>query len=187
MTDKDWAEMMNKSPQTACKKLIDEYGDLVYAIVINKLKGTADSETIDDCVSDIFVEILRNTDKFLLSRGTLKGFISTIAKNTAIDTFRSLSYRRSVTVSADSEDVVLPPASDRTDDEIEDRLFRRHLWDIVKSLGEPDTTIITYQFFYDMTVQNIADKLKMSYAAVQKRSFRARERIKKILLSENYF
>ncbi|MBO5163006.1 MAG: sigma-70 family RNA polymerase sigma factor [Ruminococcus sp.] len=187
MTDKDWAEMMNRSPQTACKMLIDEYGDLVYAIVINKLKGTADRETIDDCVSDIFVEILRNTDKFLLSRGTLKGFISSIAKNTAIDTFRSLTYRRSVTVSADSEDVVLPPASDRTDDEIEDKLFRRHLWDIVKSLGEPDTTIITCQFFYDMTLQNIADKLKMSYAAVQKRSFRARERIKKILLSENYF
>ena len=66
-------------------------------------------------------------------------------------------------------------------------MFRERLWEIVESLGEPDTSIIIYQYFYDLTVREISEKVSMTPAAVQKRSIRARERIKKILKSENYF
>lgn len=187
MKDNEWIELLESSPQLAYSKLIDVYGNLVYAIVINKLKNLLSREEIEDCVSDVFVEIFRNINKFQLSHGTLKSFIITIAKNTAIDTFRRISYRRSVTSYIDDNLEEFPNYDNNPDEETENKIFKRRLWEIVYSLGEPDSSIIIYQYFYDMKVREIANKLKMTSSAVQKRSIRAREHIRKILTKENYF
>lgn len=187
MTDTEWLHLMEKSPQKAHLALIDKYGNLVYAIVISKLRGCAVREDIEDCVSDVFVEVFRNIDKFCESKGSLKSFISTIAKHIAINTFRRITYRKNNSVSIEEDNVELPPSDETPEDQTNKKFFRNRLWEIVKSLGEPDASIIIYQYFYDLTVREISEKVSMTPAAVQKRSIRARERIKKVLVNENYF
>jgi len=80
----------------------------------------------------------------------------------------------------------LSAKGDTPDEETENKIFRERLWETVKSLGEPDAEIIICRYFYDMTASQIAKKLGMSVFAVQKRSQRARERIRRILENENY-
>jgi len=53
---------------------------------------------------------------------------------------------------------------------------------MVRSLGEPDCTIIIQQYFYDRTAKEIANNIGMTAAAVQKRSTRAREKLKDMLI-----
>ena len=77
MTDSEYINMLEENPDRAYSMMIDQYGNLVYAIVLNKLKNISSREDIEDCVSDIFVEIFQNYKKFSCQNGTLKAFIST--------------------------------------------------------------------------------------------------------------
>ncbi len=187
MTDTEWLTLMKKSPQQAHRALIKEYGSLVYVIVVSKIGNCAVREEIEDYVSDAFVEIFRCLDKFDSGKGTLKTFVSTIAKRTAINAFSYITYRRRTTKSMEDGEFEIPSPADDPEEETQKKLLCKRLWEIVESLGEPDASIIVYQYFYDMTVREIAKKLSMTSGAVQKRSIRARKQIKKILISENYF
>ncbi|NLT09093.1 MAG: sigma-70 family RNA polymerase sigma factor [Ruminococcus sp.] len=184
MTDTEWNSLISSSPRQAFEKLVDSYGGYVYTIVVSKLGGLTGREDIEDCVSDIFVEVYSSLRKYSSSQGSLKSFISSIAQRRSIDAFRKLSRRYSVSVSADDEDTELPPSGDDTAEEAENGILRKKLWDSVEALGEPDKTIILYQYFYRMDCVDIAGKLDMSPAAVRKRSQRARRKLKDILENE---
>lgn len=184
MTDVKWLELLEKSPKKAHTMLIEEYGGYVYAVVIDKLRSLCSSEEIEDCVSDVFVELFTNIHNFDSSKGSLKGYISVISKRAAINAYRKLSYRQHITMSADDEETEIPVSADNPVEDVQKKLFRQRLWEIVEGLGEPDSSIIVYQYFYDFKVSDIAEKLRMTAAAVQKRSLRARQKIKKILEKE---
>lgn len=184
MTDGKWLELLEKSPKKAHTMLIEEYGGYVYAVVIDKLRSLCSSEEIEDCVSDVFVELFTNIHNFDSSKGSLKGYISVISKRAAINAYRKLSYRQHITMSADDEETEIPVSADNPEEDVQKKLFRQRLWEIVEGLGEPDSSIIVYQYFYDFKVSDIAEKLRMTAAAVQKRSLRARQKIKKILEKE---
>lgn len=184
MTDVKWLELLEKSPKKAHTMLIEEYGGYVYAVVIDKLRSLCSSEEIEDCVSDVFVELFTNIHNFDSSKGSLKGYISVISKRAAINAYRKLSYRQHITMPADDEETEIPVSADNPEEDVQKKLFRQRLWEIVEGLGEPDSSIIVYQYFYDFKVSGIAKKLRMTAAAVQKRSLRARQKIKKILEKE---
>ena len=58
------------------------------------------------------------------------------------------------------------------------------LWEAVKALGEPDTSIIVYRYFYRRKAREIGGLLNLSTAAVQKRAQRAEKKIKEILVNQ---
>jgi len=182
LTDTEWADILKSSPKEAYGKLVECFGGLVYTIAADKLAGCASKDDIEDCVSDIFVEIFRSSDKYSPDNGNIKTFISTIAKRRAIDAFRQLSRKYSTTEYIDDPDCApLPNSPDDTENEAEENILRGTLWEAVRSLGKPDSTIIVYQYYYGMTVADIASRLKMTAAAVQKRSLRARDKIKSLI------
>lgn len=187
MTDNEWRELIKHSSRQVYKLLIDEYGNLVYAIVLNKLKNVAGREDIEDCVSDIFVEVFRNAESYSPENGSLKGYISTIAKHTAIDTYRKIAYRKGITSSIEENEIVLPSQDDTPEKITEKKLYNCHIMEKIKALDEPDSSIIIRQYFYGQTIKEIAQIISMSVSAVQKRSVRAREKLRKILADELKF
>lgn len=184
MTDQEWLELMHSSPKEGRRALIDNYSNLVYAIVLNKLKGCASREDIEDCVSDVFVTVFEAEDKFSASSGSLKSYISTIAKRTAIDAWRRLTYRQNTTDHLEDTETELPSGEEDPSAMLAGKLEKRRLWEIVKALGEPDTSIIVRQYFYEQSAKEIAKALSMTAAAVQKRSVRARAKMKELLQSD---
>lgn len=187
MTDFEWEQLLQTSPSKAYETLIEQYGNLIYAIVLNKIGNCGSKEDIEDCVSDIMVEFFRNIGNFSARNGSLKSYISTIAKRRAIDAFRRISGRNNMCTDIEDEDIVIPPAPDDTEKEVEKRIFKQTLWNIVKSLGEPDSSIIVYQYFYNYKVREIAKVLEMTTEAVKKRSIRARKKIGTILRNGGYY
>ena len=181
MTDSHWYQMLEQSPQEACHALIETYGNLVYAIVLNKLGNVAEREDIEDCVSDVFVKLLQNTDLLSEKNGTLKSYISAVAKHTAIDAYRMLTYRQRMTSPIEENTGPEPISPDNPEKEAEQNLMQQQLWQMIRSLGEPDTSIIIFQYFYGKTAHEIAKQLSMSTAAVQKRSLRIRKKLRKQL------
>lgn len=181
MNDSEILELFRNSPKKAYRQIIEKYGNLVYAISANKLNKCAGSEDIEDCTSDIFVEVFRNLDSFSLTRGTLKSFISTIAKRSAIDVYRKLSYRQNVTNNTDVNETDFIDTDEDVEETVMNNIIRQNVRNAVTSLKEPERSIIIHQYYYNHTIREIADILSMTVGAVQQRSLRARKRIEKIL------
>ncbi|MBP7185750.1 MAG: sigma-70 family RNA polymerase sigma factor [Ruminococcus sp.] len=182
MTLSELRYIMERSQREGHKALFDEYCNYVYAVIINVLRNIGTREDIEECVSDVFVKIYRSYRDNELREGDLKGFIGAVAKNTAIDYMRKLnSYNRRNT-SMDDDDFPEMPSDIRIDADAEKKDSKRLLMQMVESLGEPDSTIIVQQYFYDRTAKEIARSLDMTPAAVQKRSSRAREKLKSLLI-----
>ena len=181
MTDIELRSLMEQSADIGQRALFDEYCGYVYAVCANKLKNVGTKEDIDECVSDAFAAIFRYFDKPSDRNGDIKGIIGTITKRTAIDAYRRLSKKFGSTVSIDEELSATMHSPHRVDEEAERAAVREIVLDCVDRLGEPDSSIITFHYFYGKTSKQIASLISLSDSAVQKRISRAREKLRKLL------
>lgn len=165
--------------------LVESFGAYVKAIIVNKIGGIASHEDIEDCISDVFFELCRNPDSLPTADDEVKYYIGTIAKRRAIDYFRRISHLNN-NFSGNDDDMV--NISDNTDVEqsIHKKALNNALWEAVKALGEPDTSIIVYRYFYRRKAREIGGLLNLSTAAVQKRAQRAEKKIKEILVNQGF-
>ncbi|HRR77300.1 MAG: sigma-70 family RNA polymerase sigma factor [Ruminococcus sp.] len=183
MTDSELRAYMKDTPALGRRALFDEYCNYVYAIVMNKLRSCGTREDIEECVSDAFADIYRALDKGSSMDQDLKSYIGVIAKRRAIDAYRRLAPASGRAVSIDDDESFREYAADtdvQKNAEVADR--NSILIDKVKQLGEPDSTIIIQQYYYNRTASEIAKAISMTAAAVQKRSVRARSKLRELLL-----
>lgn len=180
MTDSQLRCLMEKSPQTGQRALYDEYCAYVYAIAANSLRSCGTAEDVEECVSDTFVAVFRALRDASGYNGDLKGIISTIARRTAIDSFRKLSVRQNRCMAI--EDMLTEPESGESIEDDSDRTeTQRILLDCVDKLGPPDSDIILQHYFYGKSSGQIASFLRMTESAVQKRLQRARKKLRTLL------
>lgn len=181
MTDSEFKALMLRSAENAHRKLFDEYSGYVYSICANKLIDCGSKEDIEECLSDSFAAIFRYFDSESNRNGDLKGIIGTITKRIAVDYFRKLSGKTGRTVSIDDEEFPTLSSDIRVDDETEKAVIREIIMDCIDRLGEPDSSIIVFYFFYGRTSREIAKHLHMSDWTVQKRISRAKKKLEKLL------
>lgn len=187
MNDNELLKLFNDSPKKAYTQIIEQYSNYVYVIVANKLNRCASAEDIEDCVSDIFAEIFQNMKNYSTAKGSLKSYISAIAKSSAIDAYRRLNYRHNSTQTIDSNENIIPLENEDVEEKVLSNIGRQKIRDAVMNLDEPSRSIIIHQYFYDHTIREIAEIMSMSVGAVQQRSLRARKRIEKILRKELFY
>ena len=181
MTDRELRCKMEQSAEAGRRALFDEYCGYVYAICANKLKGCGTNEDTDECLSDTFAAVFRYLESHKDADGDLKGVIGTIAKRTAVSYFRRLSPKAEITISIELESIGELSSDIRVDESAEQTALRETVYDCVKSLGEPDSSIIVYFYYYGMKTKQIASLTGMSDSAVQQRLSRARKRLKEFL------
>lgn len=180
VSDAEIISAFRNSADEGYRKLMDGYGNYVYTIVTDKVRGMASEQDKEECVADIFIEMVKECRKRDFELDSLKAMITVISKRRATDLFRKLgAFKRQTEDIDDYSDEI---AEFVTPENIsEKRSEKAALWDEVIKLGKPDSDILILQFFYCRTAADIANILKMTTAAVNKRSQRAREKLKKIL------
>ena len=181
MTENELRLLMAESVKKSHRAIFDNYCNFVYAIVMNVLRNCGSREDIDDCVSDVFMKIYKRIDKNNEFSGELKGFIGTISRNTAIDAYRKISQKNMRSISIDDENTEEFSTNERLVENTEKKEMSRIILKKIKELGEPDSTIIIQQYYYNRTAKEISQNISMTAAAVQKRSSRARQRLKALL------
>ena len=181
MTDQEFRKHMERSPEECMRAVFEEYCNYVYVIAATKLKSCGTTEDIEECVSDVFTEVFKRINYIGERDGDLKGFIGVIAKRKAIDMYRKLSVKADRTISTDDEGFIEISSGENIIESTEMSERNSILLNKIKELGEPDTTIIIKQYYYNMTVAEIGKAISMTAAAVQKRSVRARQKLKTML------
>lgn len=183
MTDKEYRELSEKSETAAQNRLYEEYINYVYTIVYNKLRSCATKEDIEECVSDVFLAVFLNYHNNQGLDGDLKGYIGTIASRKAINKYHSLTARSGRTVSMEDYFADIPDSS-RVEENAEKSELRDIMIRLIKSLGDPDSTIIFQKFYFNRSSKEIAKKLSMTSGAVRVRCSRAMSRLEKLLANE---
>ena len=181
MTDIQLRELMKNSPDTWQRILYDEYCAYVYAIAANKLRSCGTAEDIEECVADIFIDVFRSLRSGKKYSGDIKGIISTIAKRRSIDLFRKLSLKNNRTIPIEELAPNEEPSDNGLESASERKELKRILFDCVKKLGDPDSSIIMSHYYYGRTAKEIASELNMTSVSVQKRMQRARKKLKDLL------
>ncbi len=162
--------------------LVESFGGYVKAVVVNKIGGIASREDIEDCISDVFFDLCKSPDNLPDDQNELKYLICTIANRRAVDYFRRISHKANT--SSDSEQLLNLPDKTDVESEFDKKSADSALWNTVKALGEPDSTIIIYRYFYRKKAREIAKILNMSQSAVHKRAERAVAKIREKLTEQ---
>lgn len=71
--------------EAAMALLFDRYSKVVYSVALRVLRDPAAAE---DVLQDIFMQIWRNPDSFIATRGSLGGWLAVVSRNRSIDALR---------------------------------------------------------------------------------------------------
>ena len=181
MTGCEYSALLDQNSGKAHEILFNEYYNYVRAVVFNRLRSIAGNEDIEECISDVFADVF-----FYFSKPTdndLKGYIGTVAKRISIDWYKKLMRSSGRNVSIDDDDFTELSSGEDIVSDSEHSELRRILMNCIKTLGEPDSSIIIQKFYYNMDSVRIGKTLDMKPSAVRMRCKRAAEKLRMLLES----
>ena len=179
MRDDKLLQILHTDPEQGMKLLIDLYGGLVYAVIKGRLLSsvfcTAD---IESCVADTFSEFYCDLERYSPALGSIKSWLCMIAKHNALDCLRK--YHKEAQVLSLDHGAAAEYADDFSlEGDFEDRDTRQSLIAAVKRLGYPDGEILIRKYFLSQSSKEIAGILHMTVAAVDTRTHRAIQKLRR--------
>src|SRR6202051_1008517 len=77
--------LVERGDESAMATLFDRYSKVVYSVALRVLRDPAAAE---DVLQEIFMQIWRNPDSFIATRGSLGGWVAVVSRNRSIDPLR---------------------------------------------------------------------------------------------------
>ena len=154
----------------------DEYIPQIRAIVSRILTNANQPGDIDDCVHTVFLEFMEKLQQFNDTRGSMGAFISVIARNAALNYCKSNARKISELVGDEKLDILSMPIEYQNESE-----FDSLAESIVSRLNKEERLLFTMRYLYDYTPQEIAKVLNINRSAVDMRTSRLKNKIKKFL------
>ena len=181
MEDAKLLRLLHKDPSVGMEQLMNQYAGLVYAVIKGKLaESSCVSSDIEDSVADVFSEFYTDLPKYDPKLSSIKSFLCVLARNNAIDVLRKRE-RQNRDASLDDADRLLQIADDVSiSSELVENELRREVFDAVKKLGEPDTSIIIRKYYFGESSKEIAEALKLTASNVDTRTHRALNKLRKL-------
>jgi len=77
--------LVQRGDEQAMASIFDRYSKVVYSVALRVLRDPAAAE---DVLQEIFMQIWRNPDGFVATRGSLGGWLAVVSRNRSIDALR---------------------------------------------------------------------------------------------------
>ena len=77
--------LVQKGDENAMASLFDRYSKIVYSVALRVLR---DPSSAEDVLQEIFMQIWRNPNSFIATRGSLGGWLAVVSRNRSIDALR---------------------------------------------------------------------------------------------------
>lgn len=171
-------EKLRERDQRAYEAIVDEYARLLWVVAGRYLPKSAgfSAEDVEECVSDAFFQLWQHPERFDASKGSLKTYLCTMARNRAVSAFRRQT--RGSTVSLEECYDQLAAAQP------EDPIDYQDLYEAIACLPEPTREILMRRYFYDQKPAAIAEAMGRAKKDVENRLYRAKRTLS-VSLSEN--
>lgn len=154
--------------------IIDIYGSLVNGIVRRVLISLKNEGIIEECISDVFLSVWNNIDKFKGNNDNFKSWIGGISKYKAIDYYRKYSNEKGHTEIIDNS----ISNGENLEENIIKSIETRNVMKLINELKEPDKSIFIMKFLFGYSGQKISDALGLTVSNINVRVSRGRKRLK---------
>ena len=147
LDDASLLALVQRGDEEAMASIFDRYSKVVYSVALRVLRDPASAE---DVLQEIFMQIWRNPERFVATRGSLGGWLAVVSRNRSIDQLR----RRKPTDSV--EDVVLA-SSYNLADEAERNGMMEKARVVIQQLPKEQRKTLEMAFFDGLTHSEIAE------------------------------
>lgn len=165
---------MRRKDEKSLEYIIDIYSSLVNGIVRRVLEPLKNEGIIEECISDVFLSVWNNIDKFRGNNDNFKNWIGGISKYKAIDYYRKYSTEKGNTEIIDN--------SISNGENLEENIIKgietRNVMKLINELKEPDKSIFVMKFLFGYSGQKISDALGLTVSNINTRVSRGRKRLK---------
>ncbi len=152
----------------AFQVLYKRYGDLVYSATLRIVR---DMHLAQDMVQEIFLRLWRKPESYVANRGRFSTWLTSVARNRAVDEVRSRSRRyRHETASPEQQERELA-APDEEDPALTAELAeqRRLILLALSDVPAEQRQVIELAYFGGLTQQEIAERLGQPLGTVKTR------------------
>ena len=178
MEEKEIRRLIRSSPDEGYRQLFEQYHAYAFAVVYRTLGGAVSSRDAEDCVVDVFADVIMHFDSSY--DGSIQAYVGAAARNKAINLKRARAASDWYTVSDEAAENV-PDGETDVEKAAENAQTIRLVLEKTDELGEPDSTIIIQKYFFGRSSKEIARIVGMSPAAVRVRLSRALKRLRRAL------
>ncbi len=168
LSDEELMQRLTVRDLSAFRTLFARYSKLVYSATYRVLR---DPHLAEDMVQEVFLRLWRKPDSYSSSRGRLTTWLTSVARNRAVDEVRSRSRRyRHETASPEEAERELPaPPTDDPALTAEQSDQRRLILVALSKLPDEQRKTITLAYFGGYTQQEIAEILEQPLGTVKTR------------------
>ncbi len=177
---------------SALAELYDRYADVIYRTAYRRL---GDRQLAEEVVQDTWLTLWTRAGQFDPAMGTLVGWLSTIARNRAVDRLRALARRpgalplSAVFASGADEDRALASgqvllAEDRASNPqavLDELVLRDAMIQALATIPPDERQVLELAYYADLTQTEIAHRLGWPVGTVKTRTRRALLRLRSVL------
>ena len=176
MDEKKILELLVKKPNEGMKELMAEYMGYCYQIVRNRLAGFP-QEDVEECVSDVFLDVYRYRNKMDLAKGGFRGMIAIIARRRTADRYDPAVKKGTL------------PLEDELQEKSKGLSFEEKvmLQTAIRALGDPDEKILIWKFYYGYPTRKIAEILGLKENTIDQKAKRGLEKLRKTLEGGGFY
>ncbi len=160
------ARMAAGDSKAALSAFYEQYASTVLALLIKMLGSRAEAEEI---LQEVFVELWRRAPEYDASKGSVIGWVITVARSRALDALRSRSRRHGDRQLQLSERHALGTESGRPDVMASSTRWHQALRQAFQSLSEDQRAVLELSYFTGMSHGEIADTLNLPVGTVKSR------------------
>lgn len=175
MQEKNIIDAIKAGDEQAMQKIICRYSRLLWSIVGAVLSQVGTTEDMEECVADVFIDLWEHPQKYDESRGSLKAWLSVIARNKAIDRYRQKTKIQTIPL----EETVL--AQMGVELEMENR---EGLQEALAELTEEEREILLRRYVYQQKPKEMAVALGLSVKQIENRLYRIKAKMRKQMEQE---
>lgn len=175
MQEKNIIDAIKAGDEQAMEKIICRYSRLLWSIVGAVLSQVGTTEDMEECVADVFIDLWEHPQKYDESRGSLKAWLSVIARNKAIDRYRQKTKIQTIPL----EETVL--AQMGVEPEMENR---EGLQEALAELTEEEREILLRRYVYQQKPKEMAVALGLSVKQIENRLYRIKAKMRKQMEQE---
>lgn len=176
MNDKKTIIAITNRNETAIHEVITKYSKLLWSVAGAVLNNVGSAQDVEECVADTFIYLWEHPNKYDPQRGKLKTWLSIVARTQAINRYRELSKRNTISL----EDTHFIAQLGVVDHILEEET-RRSLIASIHALGELDREILVRRYYYDQKPKEIAFALGMSVKQVDNRLYQTKLKLRESL------
>lgn len=179
MNDEKLIELLKQNPSQGISCSIEKYGGLVKTIVM-RILGYENKRDIEECISDIFVEVWKSIDNYDENKGIFKNYIISIARYVSINTYRR-KFNKQVLIPLEENDLEM---DFDLGNEVERNINKNIINETINSLPQPDKDIFIRRYYLFESIKDIAAFLNLNTKLVENKLYRGKDKLKAALISK---